>query len=320
MNTFNYSRFCEGCKIPDKNSNLCKTCPFPYAVVTELDDKRASTPGREEDGRSFGLSNNTYLTDGVKYAVEMYQGGSLIKFTPIGLPPRPQVGGGVRGKVTKFSREARKRMIKKLAEFDRETLSKALFITLTYPAEYPDGKRAKRDFFTFCKRLKRKYPGAGWLWREELQKRGAPHYHMLVMGVDFIPYQWVASAWYEVCGRISDKHLKAGTEVRRVKSYKHCVYYVSKYLAKEDLEVEAELGRRWGVGGLWRRFIGSIRLFVYARGQAAQLARCLDGMYKSYRRSKGRRYLKRKRFAGCRAFWLTEVNKIVPRIDEIVIS
>ena len=147
-----YSRFCESCKIPAKSVSLCETCPLRSAVICEVDEQDAAPPGREEDGRRIGLSNVTYLTD-ISYEVRAYDGGSLIESRPVGFPKRKK-GGGMRGKITKFTRAARKRMMKKLATFRREELAKALFITLTYPAEYPDGKRAKRDLDRFLKRLR----------------------------------------------------------------------------------------------------------------------------------------------------------------------
>jgi hypothetical protein len=280
-----------------------------YASVKD----HCAPPGREEDGRRIGLSNVTYPT-AVNYELKAYESASLIESRPVGLPKRKQRGGGRRGKITTFSRASRKRMMKKLATFRREEVARALFVTLTYPAEYPDGKRAKRDLDRFLKRLWRKYPSAAWIWREELQKRGAPHFHLLVLGVDFIPHGWVALAWWDVCGRISIEHLKAGTEVRRVKSYKQCVWYVSKYLAKGE-EVEAELGRRWGLGGCWRRFVGALRVFKLVRSEVANLARLLDGILQ--RKAKGRRY-KRRKFIARKAFWLYDVSPILDRFDGII--
>mgnify|MGYP000938765028 CR=1 FL=1 len=311
-----YSRFCESCKIPAKSVSLCETCPLRSAVICEVDEQDAAPPGREEDGRRIGLSNVTYLTD-ISYEVRAYDGGSLIESRPVGFPKRKK-GGGMRGKITKFTRAARKRMMKKLATFRREELAKALFITLTYPAEYPDGKRAKRDLDRFLKRLWRKYPSAAWIWREELQKRGAPHFHLLVLGVDFIPHGWIAYVWWDVCGRISIEHLKAGTEVRRVKSYKHCFYYVTKYLAKEDMEVEAELGRRWGYGGCWRSFVGALRVFKLVRFEIANLARLLDGIYRAQLKAKGRRLIRRRKFIACSAFWLSDVSPVLEKFDGII--
>mgnify|MGYP001450486002 CR=1 FL=1 len=315
MSIIDYSRFCESCKIPSKSVSLCETCPLRSAVICDIGKQDAAPPGREEDGRRIGLSNVTYPT-AVNYELKAYESASLIESRPVGLPKRKQRGGGRRGKITTFSRASRKRMMKKLATFRREEVARALFVTLTYPAEYPDGKRAKRDLDRFLKRLWRKYPSAAWIWREELQKRGAPHFHLLVLGVDFIPHGWIAYVWWDVCGRISIEHLKAGTEVRRVKSYKHCVYYVSKYLAKDE-EEEADLGRRWGYGGCWRSFVGALRVFKLARFEIANLARVLDGIYRAQRKAKGRRYRRRK-FIACSAFWLSDVSPILEKFDGII--
>jgi hypothetical protein len=66
---------------------------------------------------------------------------------------------------------------------------------------------------------------------------------------------FVAEAWYEACGRTSDDHLSAGTQVKRIQSRRDWDR-LSKYVAKkEELQEEEEeepqkqsvsTGRMWG--------------------------------------------------------------------------
>jgi len=124
-----------------------------------------------------------------------------------------------------------------------------IFVTLTYPSDYSSDFRVwKRHLDNFCRRLLRKWPQAAIIWRLEFQERGAPHFHLLVFGVDYIPFNWVARAWYEVVGSGDDKHLRAGTRVEKIRSWRAAFAYASKYLAKEDV-TEQRTGRIWGVYG-----------------------------------------------------------------------
>ena len=155
----------------------------------------------------------------------------------------------VRGKVRGMSRRSRSRLMRRLAEVDRAS-PWPLFVTLTYPAEYPDPERAKRDLRAWLKRLRRAFPEAGWFWRMEFQERGAPHFHLLIWGVPWLPYFWVSRTWYEVVGSGDERHLRAGTRVEKVWSWGGVVVYCSKYIAKVDENVpDGWTGRVWGYGG-----------------------------------------------------------------------
>lgn len=155
-----------------------------------------------------------------------------------------------RGRVSGFSRKSRKRLLDWLNQIDKASAAKGLFVTLTYPGEYSDDWRAwKRDLDTLTKRLRRKWNRCSIVWRLEYQERGAPHFHLLVFGVDFIPHRWLAKAWYDVVGSGDYNHLKAGTEVRRVKSFKQVCYYAAKYISKvQDVQSRSD-GRMWGIYG-----------------------------------------------------------------------
>jgi hypothetical protein len=160
----------------------------------------------------------------------------------------------------------------------------ALFVTLTYPGEWPgEWERWKRDLDVFLHRLKRKYPAAGVVWKLEPQLRGAPHFHLLVFGVEFIPKDWLKRAWWEVVGSGSVWHREYGAHVDRVRDAKGVRSYTAKYLAKVPVAglLEAsgvdwsKVGRWWGVR--WPGCIpwaDCVTLHVTHR-QAAKLLRVL---------------------------------------------
>jgi hypothetical protein len=57
----------------------------------------------------------------------------------------------------------------------------------------------------------------------------------------------VSSAWYEVCGKVSEGHLRAGTYVEAVRSWRKVTSYAERYLAKEEeFPSGMHTGRIWG--------------------------------------------------------------------------
>lgn len=92
------------------------------------------------------------------------------------------VGGGKREKCSSFSEASRRRMIQKMAQLNLNGYYE-VFVTLTYPSVYsPSWQTWKRDLDVFMKWLSRQCPNVvGCLWRVEFQKRGAPHYHLVLI-------------------------------------------------------------------------------------------------------------------------------------------
>ncbi len=251
-----------------------------------------------------GLSISTNLTalasEGLKqatggnsYRLIGFLGASYIGVKALRLSKQMQVGGGVRKPCTGFSKGSRRSMQKLVSQLKTSAVCAGLFVTLTYPSRFPDGTKAKRDLHTFLKRLKRAYPGVAGLWKLEPQKRGAPHFHLICLGAEYIPHEWVATAWFEVVGSRDVRHWAAGTEVRRVKSHQHAVHYVSKYIAKptesyEDGDGLGEVGSRWGKFGEWREHLGEVVSLALNASECAKLARVLD-----HKRLAGARLIKR---------------------------
>jgi len=130
-------------------------------------------------------------------------------------------------------------------------------VTLTYPCEYPTVARAKRDLKIFLQRLNRKFEKAGLIWKLEPQQRGAPHYHLLVWGIDnAILFGWVLKNWHEIAGNGDRNHylFHAGLLpdsqkcVTKVYSFNGVWSYASKYLGK-TFDV-AQWGQKW-TGRFW---------------------------------------------------------------------
>jgi hypothetical protein len=97
-------------------------------------------------------------------------------------------------------------------------------ITLTYPHEWPeDPDYCKKHLKALYKRLTRMYGPFVGFWRLGIQRWAAWHFHLLL----FVPpcfgkvkelCHFIASSWYEICRRVSEGHLLAGTHVEEVRS------------------------------------------------------------------------------------------------------
>jgi len=157
-------------------------------------------------------------------------------------------GGGQRGKVDPgFSPQSRKRLFDLLNTLNEHAMRKALFVTLTYKRDYVKPKEVKSNLKSFIQSIRRNYPLHSGIWKLEFQRRGSPHFHIIVFG-RYIPHDWVAVQWNRIAENGDRDHLRAGTEVRAVKDRRSACAYVGKYmgkLAKE--EAKEHVGRLWGV-------------------------------------------------------------------------
>src|SRR5829696_223275 len=176
-------------------------------------------------------------------------------------------GGGNRDRVKGFSRTSRTNLLRRLASINRTAFKgvrgRMIFVTLTYPRKYPeDPVPCKRHLKAFRRRLQREYGPFAAFWRLGIQKRGAIHFHLLLfVGPSIGPIgelrRFISSSWYEVTGKVSDGHLRAGTSVDVVKKWKEATSYAERYMAKPEVFPERlKTGRIWGV---WNKELLPIR-------------------------------------------------------------
>lgn len=183
---------------------------------------------------------------------EAYVDGSLVVVEGgKTINPYEQESAGTRSKITGFSARSRQKMIETVCKLD--SAARPLFLTLTYPSLWdPDPAVWKVHLDRFWKKLKRKYPMASAIWKLEPQQRGAPHYHLLIFGICYVPYQWVAKTWYDVVGSGDYNHYLAGTRIERIRSDRGVKSYASKkYMGKEigHFPEFKAVGRWWGIAG-----------------------------------------------------------------------
>jgi hypothetical protein len=164
----------------------------------------------------------------------------------------------MRDRVRGFSRASRRNLLLRLASINRRAFKafkgRMISITLTYPHEYPeDPDICKRHLKAFRKRLQREYGSFTAFWRLGIQKRGAWHFHLLLfvgpsVGTAGEMRRFISASWYEVTGKVSEGHLRAGTRVEVVKRWKQATSYVERYMAKpEEFPEGLQTGRIWGI-------------------------------------------------------------------------
>lgn len=172
--------------------------------------------------------------------------------------PRPH---GKRKPIRGFSRGSRLRMLKMAAEIEWRLLGDSIFITLTIPDECgvgtPDSRTAMRHGFVRYMEsyLQEQIP---ILWRVEWKRRKsgvctgkfAPHIHLLVLGVKYVPQEKIRAWWRKITG----KEGPLSTDVRDVKGGEMAAVYIAKYCAKSDTVPSLDnvtylnnAGRQWGV-------------------------------------------------------------------------
>lgn len=166
-----------------------------------------------------------------------------------------QRGGGQRGSVQGFSEQSRRRLLQTIGCVRRD-VPLPMFVTLTYPDCFPSPAQAKKNLEAFRQRLKRAFPGVGAIWKLEPQERGAPHFHLLVWGVECESlFEFTVQAWFEIAGQGDINHLlfhrgRLGNRpcVEPVRTWKGVWFYAAKYLGKTfEIENWKWPGRFWGI-------------------------------------------------------------------------
>lgn len=200
-----------------------------------------------------------------------------------------QIPKSTRGQVTEFSRRSRTRLLRLMASVDRNALGKSLLVTLTYPRSFTmEASTFKRHFDTWSKRLRRTFPESAAVWKLEFTEAGQAHYHLIVTGVPFMARQWLSRTWYEVVKTGDERHLRAGTQVQRVKSYRKALAYAAKYVAKLSAgKADIAPGRFWGVVGR-NKLPVSFCEWELERRDHSRLARVIRNVVSSQRKRPGR--------------------------------
>lgn len=200
-----------------------------------------------------------------------------------------------RGVISEFSAESRRRLLRLVAMVNVEKIGLPSFVTLTYPQEFPaTGPATKAHLHAFERAVHRRYGDVPVIWKLEFQRRGAPHYHLLVWNVMPGPNDraWLSATWYRIVNSGDERHLRAGTQWNPCYSWRQVIAYAAKYLGKVQgiPDTFAQVGRIWGVWNKDRLEIQLVSEHI-PRGSFHRVRRVLRRLLrKRYRRGSSRRW------------------------------
>lgn len=231
----------------------------------------------------------------------------------------------LRGEIREWSRASRARMLLQMGMVDWEASAPAgtvpEFVTLTYPGDWPlDGDVVRAHLQAFKERYARRWGEAevSWVevwdpekgkmrkvkrtryrcvgaWKREYQRRGAPHFHLLLYRPAVIDggwrawQKWISGAWFEVVGSGDERHRRAGVRVdrevsARANTARRVAWYFFKHAApggsgtKEYQHkvppLATNVGRWWGLWGVKRE----PRIVELGQAEAVEVARWLRRM------------------------------------------
>lgn len=196
-------------------------------------------------GKEYIVPTSQYINPLTGLQVIQYAKDVVVKLTEQLTPNKP--GWGLRGEIVRWSRASMRRFMLRV----RNSCDWQGLITLTYPYEYTsDGEKVKDHLNAFLQYLRRRK--VRYCWILEFQRRGAPHFHILVS--DYVPKDEIALRWYKIVGSDDEDHLRAGTRVEGVKGgyggKEKLIRYLFSYLKKgnqKDVPEEYQnVGRFWG--------------------------------------------------------------------------
>lgn len=223
--------------------------------------------------------------------------------------------------ITGWSRKSRANMVRALCEMDYRPMLDdqariPAMVTLTYPGDWltvvPTGRRCKAHLQAFRRRYEKAWGESLMaVWKLEFQRRGAPHFHLLLVpphGLSRIPgtrataaarigsglpfRQWLSAVWVDIVDHPDPeerrRHLLAGTGVdfaeglkardpKRVAVYftKHGSFAAKEYqhCVPEEWQAPGQgPGRFWGYWSL-ERVTFAVEVTPDQAVQAARIAR-----------------------------------------------
>jgi len=234
----------------------------------------------EKQTQSRNLVKGSYLKTG--YKIKVYE-NSLYFENDVDRQHREKFYVSSRGDVKTFSASSRKRLLRIFSRIQISCYQKMYFVTLTYHEAWREASFAPAsDLNVFLQSLRDKYDNFDYIWRLEFQKRGAPHYHLIIMFrkersvptyANFLKY--CISSWHRTADPDSKDHAAYGVTGAPLNDYRQAFSYCSKYSAKEETPNGCEYsGRRWGTSvGLALRPVLSLELPYAMYMQIRELAR-----------------------------------------------
>jgi hypothetical protein len=219
--------------------------------------------------------------------------------------------------ITTFSRASRRRLLWLIGELHEAILQKALFLTLTYPKDDPTAALHQKHLDSLLKRLKRHAPESSAIWKLEYTKANTPHYHLLILNLEFWHHKRIAKAWSEIVQSDNPNHERAGTRVERVMCHKHVAKYIVKYVSKASPLPPNHRGRLWGKSGAIGKALAQKTIFLITKKTYLQIRRIFDRVRKASNRQ---RPFKRASCTAHRQRWFMRGSSAISLLAHLGIS
>jgi len=188
---------------------------------------------------------------------------NMVKLTLSEMQPKHLMNVRRGDVIPEFVGKKRKRMLDAVNSW-RIPMNSVMFVTLSYPRDYSKNwKDWKNDLKIWKEHLLRKYPKSQGFWKLELQKRGAPHYHMVLDTgeetslTDF--RNWNDNLWANIAHYMDCHAGVYACTVKKMRTPREALNYAAKYQTKETyapvdadgVRLTAEqlgdsIGRLWG--------------------------------------------------------------------------
>lgn len=189
---------------------------------------------------------------------------NMVKLSVSELQPKHLINIRRGDVIPEFVGKKRKRMLDAINSW-RIPMKNVMFITLTYPKDYPKSwKDWKNDLVIYKRHLQRKFPQAEGFWKLELQKRGAPHYHLVCEIHEEISLSdfrdWNDQLWANIAHYMDTHAGRYACTIKKMRSLREALNYAAKYQTKasyapvdENGEIQTSAALGDSVGRLWGR-------------------------------------------------------------------
>lgn len=208
-----------------------------------------------------GLVNAAISPDGRQATVRIYPGGmtTRVDTTPRSIPNQAHKRGLIYGLSCKSARRLRERLLR--IPFEECSVS---FATLTWHDIWPNSPQEQyqcleRLHVALQSTWKAFSPSV--IWRKEYQRRGAPHYHGVIVTTRPLPLRsfryWLAVKWNAIAAPGDLKHLNAATSFDQLEHSKgglrKALNYLSNYTAKpeQNRHIDQTTGEVMPTGRVW---------------------------------------------------------------------
>lgn len=200
----------------------------------------------------YSFSKSPYFT--TRIDIDFYE-HSFTALSEIIIPVPGSIPLRKKDDIEFFSKHSRSRLIKFFTQIKLSDYRKINFVTLTFHDDAPKDNFALKKFLDkFLKKLNYHFPEMDWLWRFELQERGAPHFHFIFLCKNNMKdlsneklKQITRKLFFDLKECNCNHCLNYGFDFIPLETPNKCFSYISKYVAKVNENHYAKYtGRRWG--------------------------------------------------------------------------